>query len=212
MSPSCTVGAWLPNPTGNATGRERTPLGFWVASCRHLRCVDKISAGLGEQEELGIDEHSGCGAASRHHGLLKHKDQIKAPCPLPVRAALCSPGPRFCPCVLPASSGPAGTLLSPGGAGASGQDTEGDTWRMALGTATTSIPSSHPPSPRTLGQSRGAELLVCERCTQPTPKPCLVLPGQGGCGYASWLFPIDFSHLAASKKAPLSCCCNYGRN
>lgn len=76
MSPSCTAGAWLPSPTGNATGRERSPLCLWVASCRHLRCVDKISsAGLGEQEELRIDEHSGCGGATRHHGLLKHKDQ-----------------------------------------------------------------------------------------------------------------------------------------
>lgn len=56
----------------------------------------------------------------------------------------------------------------------------GRTRRVALGTATTSDPFVSPSLSSHLRAGTGGEAArVCERCTQPTPKRCLVLPGQG---------------------------------
>lgn len=60
------------------------------------------------------------------------------------------------------------------------------------------IPSSHPLPPHTFGQEQGSKAAGV-REEHPTHTQVVPGPPWPGCGYASWLFPIDFSDLAASK-------------
>lgn len=88
-------------------------------------------------------------------GLLKHKgSKPRVPSPSELPFAPQGPISHFCCCVLPAGSGPAGTLLSQP---QEGMVPLGRTRRVTLGTAPTSDPFISPPSPGTFGQEQGSE-------------------------------------------------------